>query len=107
MAYHPEGREFGWLTSSSELPADTRLLAGRGCQNCNGSGFLGRTGLYEMLEFDLELAELANNEDPRPFLQLVRRRMKGASLRDGAVALAIAGRTTVAEAMRVISEFEE
>jgi MSHA biogenesis protein MshE len=107
LPYHPEGREISWLTGSDSIPSSAQFTAGRGCQNCNGSGFLGRTGLYEMLEFDMELAEMANQEDPRAFLRAAQARMKGATLRDGAVALALSGKTTVAEAMRVVSEFDE
>ena len=106
-AYQPEGREMSWLSRSGRDIADGRLVRGMGCQNCNGSGFSGRTGLYEMLEFDMELANLANEEDPGPFVELAHARMRGATLRDCAVDLVLAGRTTVAEAMRVVSSFED
>jgi len=105
--YEPEGRELSWLKGIGRDPEGGKLMHGRGCQNCNGSGFIGRTGLYEMLEFDLELANLANNADPRLFVDRANKRMKGKTLRDRAADLVLAGRTTVGEAMRVVSSFED
>jgi type IV pilus assembly protein PilB len=29
--------------------ADTRFYKGRGCDNCNGSGYKGRQGIYEVM----------------------------------------------------------
>lgn len=105
--YQPEGRELSWLQAWGAAPGETRILHGRGCQNCNGTGFAGRRGVYEMLEFDLELANLANREDPGPFVEAARARMRGRLLGDNAAALVRAGKTTLAEAMRVVSQTEE
>jgi MSHA biogenesis protein MshE len=105
--YQPEGRELAWLKASG-VPLDGgRIMRGSGCQNCNDTGFSGRTGLYEMLEFDLQLANLANNDDPGMFVDAARARMRGRMLRDHAAALVIAGKTPVAEAMRVVSQVDE
>jgi MSHA biogenesis protein MshE len=100
-------QETEWLRSVGVDPGAGRLLAGSGCQNCNGSGFAGRTGIYEMLEMDSELAALANSEDPGRFIAAAEKRMAGHLLRDSAARLAMSGRTTVAEAMRVTAQVED
>ena len=104
----PEAQESEWLHSVGVVnPGAGRILAGSGCQNCNGSGFSGRTGIYEMLEMDSELAGLANSDDPGRFMAAAERRMTGHLLRDSAAKLALAGKTTVAEAMRVTAQVED
>jgi type IV pilus assembly protein PilB len=35
-----------------------KVMKGRGCEKCNGSGYQGRVGLYEVLEVNDELREL-------------------------------------------------
>ena len=43
---------------SKEEASELRLFKGRGCKNCNGTGFKGRVGLYEVMEITEELREL-------------------------------------------------
>jgi len=104
----PDAQELAWLLALGADPrAGGKILAGTGCQNCNGSGFAGRTGIYEMLEMDSELAALANSDDPGRFIAAAEQRMAGHLLRDSAAQLALSGKTTVAEAMRVTAQVED
>ena len=103
----PEPQEIEWLRSIGKDSGAGRFLAGTGCQNCNGSGFAGRSGIYEMLEMDSELAALANSDDPGLFMAAAEKRMAGRMLRDSAAQFALAGKTTAAEAMRVTSQIED
>jgi len=110
--YEPDAQESQWLggrtlnerTLAGGAP---RYQRGKGCQRCNGSGYLGRSGIFEMLEVDGELAALATANDPGRFMAAAQKRMKGHTLRDSAAQLAAQGRTTVAEAMRVTEEIED
>lgn len=99
--HEPDANEAAWL--SSVLPAGERLVAkrGRGCSACNGTGYTGRQGVYEMLEMDAELTQLASRSDPAGFLSAARLRMAGQTLAHNALALVRSGRTSLAEAMRV------
>ncbi|HXE74138.1 MAG TPA: type IV-A pilus assembly ATPase PilB [Candidatus Xenobia bacterium] len=36
----------------------TKVFKGKGCERCNGSGYKGRTGLYEVMEITDEMREL-------------------------------------------------
>src|SRR5262249_52505610 len=40
------------------LTRGTRIVTPRGCQHCRGTGYRGRTGIFEVLEVDDELREL-------------------------------------------------
>jgi MSHA biogenesis protein MshE len=88
-------------------PHDPKYRKGRGCTQCNGTGYLGRTGVYEMLEMTRPVVEAANQPDPAMFMQVARRQMDGHMLKDHAVALVEQGRTTVEEAMRVSSQLDD
>ena len=103
----PDAQELAWMLSVGADPRTGRILAGTGCQNCNGSGYSGRSGIYEMLEMDSELAGLANSDDPGRFITAAEKRMAGHLLRDSAARLALAGKTTVHEAMRVTAQAED
>ena len=41
-----------------------QVRARRGCSHCNGTGYLGRTGVYEMLEMTRPVVEAANARGP-------------------------------------------
>jgi len=84
-----------------------RCKRGRGCTQCNGTGYVGRTGVYEMLEMTAPVVEAANHEDIQRFMQVAREQMAGQTLRRHAAQLAIAGTTTVEEAMRVSNQLED
>lgn len=43
---------------SAEEAPNIKLYKGRGCSNCNGTGYRGRVGLYEVMEITDELREL-------------------------------------------------
>jgi len=105
--HQPDPQEVQWLRTVGCDPASGRIMAGSGCQHCNGSGYAGRIGIYEMLEMDNELAALANSDDPGRFIAAAERRMAGQLLRDHAAQLALTGKTTVAEAMRVTAQLED
>jgi len=80
---------------------------GKGCTHCNGTGYMGRTGIYEMLEMTAPVVQAANNENVQNFIEAAREQLAGNTLRRHAAMLAAAGTTTVEEAMRISNQFEE
>jgi MSHA biogenesis protein MshE len=84
-----------------------KYVRGAGCSQCNATGYLGRTGVYEMLEMTRPVVEAANSGEHGPFLDAARRQMSGHTLRRHAAMLAAEGRTTPEEAMRVASQYED
>jgi MSHA biogenesis protein MshE len=106
--YTPLPSELTWLALEMGDEAKKRqYVHGRGCTHCNGTGFQGRVGVYEMMEMTAPLAEAVNHQDPTHFIKVARQQMAGWSLRRHAVALAANGKTTVAEAMRVSNTVED
>jgi MSHA biogenesis protein MshE len=105
--YQLTSSEHEWLISElGNTVAAHRYLHGRGCVQCNGTGYRGRTGVYEMLEMTEEVAHAANHHEPVHFMKVAQAQMAGRTLRRHAVALVVAGKTTVFEAMRISNQFE-
>ena len=90
-----------------DMVDEQRCKRGKGCTNCNGTGYAGRTGVYEMLEMTAPVVEAANQDDIQRFMQAARAQMAGNTLRRHAAQLAVAGTTTVDEAMRISSQIED
>ena len=104
----PSAHEARWLESLLGANwVEHRFRRGQGCSHCNGIGYAGRTGVYEMLEMTPDLVRAANMADPNVFLQAARSHLKDQTLTDRALALVFAGRTTVSEAMKVAVQVEE
>ncbi len=84
-----------------------RFMRGKGCSHCNGTGFSGRTGVYEMLEMTNPVVEAANPTTSRHSCIAAREQMAGNTLRRHAAILAASGKTTVDEAMRISHQLED
>ncbi len=104
----PEPLEHAWLQHELSKEVDKHhYVQGKGCSLCNGTGYQGRVGVYELLEMNNELIDAASHHDPNHFIKLGRQHMAGKTLRKSAVDLVINKRTTIAEAMRISNQFEE
>ena len=103
-----EPRERVWLKTELTAGLDEGLLKrARGCSHCNHTGYQGRSGIYELLEIDAELASLLNRGDTSGFRAAAQSHLRGQTLRDEAVRMLREGETSVAEAMRVTHQVDE
>ena len=106
--YKPLPSEHEWLRSElGDTVDEHRYKHGRGCSYCNGTGYVGRTGVYEMLEMTKPVVEAANQDDMRKMMSVAREQIGKETLRHHAASLAAAGKTSPEEAMRVSSQFED
>ncbi|WP_338848456.1 GspE/PulE family protein [Massilia sp. W12] len=100
--------EYEWLQAVQGEQANAQgYFHGRGCAHCNGMGYRGRIGVYEMLEVTPAVAHAASHHDPNHFLKAAHEQMQGQTLRSHALELAAAGRTTIAEAMRISNQQDD
>lgn len=106
--YAPSPQEAEWLEHAGLPRKDWGTpLRGRGCSHCNGTGYRGRMGVYEMLEMNHVLVDAAAHHDSTHFMQAAREYMKGRTLIDQALMQMKLGRTSVAEVMSVSSQRED
>jgi MSHA biogenesis protein MshE len=106
--HQPMPAERAWLRAElGELAETTPFFHGRGCSHCNGTGYRGRTGVYELLEMTRAVTDAANHPDPSHFLKVAHAEMAGNTLRRHGVQLAVEGGTTISEAMRISNQVED
>jgi MSHA biogenesis protein MshE len=101
----PTPQEAAWMVAiGGPGSGDIVTQRGIGCSHCNGTGYTGRTGAYELLEVDAELAQAIMHADPSAFAALARQRLESRTMAHRALDLVRAGRTSVTEAMRVATD---
>ncbi|MDR3579321.1 MAG: GspE/PulE family protein [Oryzomonas sp.] len=84
-----------------ELTRNTVLYEMVGCEECNGTGYRGRSAIVELLEFNDELRDLIIARVPATQLKQTAREAGVVFLRDAAVEKLLAGETTLKEINRV------
>jgi type IV pilus assembly protein PilB len=86
---------------------DTRsryvLSRGNGCSQCHDTGFAGRLGIYEVMEIDGDLRRAIYHGAPTHTIRAMHRESGGLTLREEGVKLALAGKTSLEEILRVTS----
>jgi general secretion pathway protein E len=78
-----------------------RFRRGMGCAHCRGTGYKGRKAVAETLAITDELRDLLAERAPVSRIKAAARAAGFRALRDAAVALALAGETTLEEINRV------
>ncbi|MBX3316573.1 MAG: Flp pilus assembly complex ATPase component TadA [Phycisphaeraceae bacterium] len=74
---------------------------GGGCPQCHDSGFQGRLGVYEVVEITEHMRRLVHNRGSSQMLRDQATRDGAMSLRQSGVQLALAGKTSLEEVLRV------
>ena len=104
----PTPQESEWLKAEGVPPEQWNgLLHGRGCSHCNGTGYRGRMGVYEMLEMGREMVEAAAQDSATHFMQVARQYLRGKTILDHALERMKQGSTTVSEVMRISNQVED
>ena len=99
--YELTSEETEWIRHYyGDIPQGTSLQHGAGCQHCNGSGYSGRIGIYELLDMTQELALALHTGDPVEFEAVARKQIGHGSLMHQGFVLAFEGRTTVSEVIK-------
>lgn len=77
------------------------LFRGRGCHYCRGTGYLGRTGIFEVLPYSKFLKEMTTEATNIEEIRRVALEGGMVTLRENAAAKLLAGHTTYQEVLRV------
>lgn len=91
-------------------PDDVRgktFYYGKGCSNCNKTGYRGRTGLYEIMTLNDELRDLIMNHASTAVLREAARRAGMKTLRENGLEAIFNGVTTLEEVVRETIAAEE
>ncbi len=87
------------------LPEGIQTLSrARGCAACNGSGYSGRSGVYEVLMMDDALKKLTHDRAAETRMRAVARAAGMVTLREDGMRWVSSGATTLEELLRATSE---
>lgn len=107
--YQPSSAELA-EASGGTGPGDGKhpgnFRRGRGCDECAGTGYRGRTGIYELMLVNEQLREQIVAGAPLDEIRALARGQGMISLREDGWSKASAGLTTIDELLRVTSEDE-
>jgi general secretion pathway protein E len=84
--------------------AGVELFHGKGCDDCRGTGYRGRTGIYELFRITEDARSLIVRKAPAGEIRRLAVAQGMVTLREDAWAKACAGLTTVQEILRVTQE---
>ena len=92
----------------SERDDTLALLPGRqgtphgpvGCRECSGTGYAGRSGIFETMTMSPDLRHAAGERVPSQTLRGIAEREGLVSLREDGLHLVASGRTSLAEVLR-------
>lgn len=91
-----------------DIPADgSGFMHGRGCRNCNHTGYKGRIGVFELLEMNEAMIDALRDSNMREFAQAARQSAGFRPLADVALDYAREGITTVEEVLFLAETVEE
>jgi type II secretion system protein E len=99
---HPDPAEL--LALGITDATGVELFRGKGCDECRGTGYRGRTGIYELFKITDESRSLIVRKAPGGEIRRHAVEHGMVTLREDAWARAGAGLTTVAEILRVTQE---
>lgn len=99
-----DSQQAAWVQSHGESLENVTFKKGIGCARCNYTGYSGRIGVYELLEFDQELADALSHADGATFERMARNIPGYKSLESVALDYAMEGITTVAEVLRISAD---
>ncbi len=76
------------------------FIRGRGCDECNHSGYRGRMAIFEIMQLDDQLRELVKNQASTNVLRAESQRQGMRSLREAGLLAIYEGQTTIDEVVR-------
>ena len=87
-----------------ELSEEVFVWEPVGCPKCNRQGFLGRIGIFEVLEMTPELGEIVLNNLSETVLKAEGKRQGLITMRQDGILKALRGITTMEEVLKATEE---
>lgn len=84
------------------MPGEVKLFKGTGCEACKHTGYLGRTGVFEVAHFDTELKAAIVEKQPASYIHELLKKKQTKTLRIAAIEKVLQGISTVEEIHRVL-----
>ncbi len=89
------------LGLSYDTAGKYEVPSGKGCPQCRGTGYLGRTGVFEAMEISEKIREAIEEKATPDMIKQISKKEGLRTLKEGAVEKLLKGITTVDEIIRV------
>ena len=104
VSYNPTRDELNILGVDQTKSKNIEFWRGMGCEHCNGTGYRGRAGIFEVLTIDEELRKLIYQKVPSIEIKKRARQLGMKTLKEDGLLKVFAGVTTIDEVLRVAWE---
>jgi type IV pilus assembly protein PilB len=105
--YTPKEEELMELNMTPDMVRGKSFSRGRGCENCNNSGYRGRMALFEIMTMDDEMRDLIMKQANTAILRAHARKRGMRSLRECGMLGIYEGQTTIDEVVRETQSDED
>lgn len=105
--YEPNEQEKNWLRGLGEEPGTHTFYQGDGCSHCSNTGYVGRTGVYELLELDDAMLDALRRNNLADFSRLAKESDLYMPLAECALEYAITGRTSISEVFKISASLDD
>lgn len=107
--YQPSVQEQRWLTAKhrNSVVIDQGFKQGAGCTSCNNTGYIGRIGIFELLEINESMADALRRNDSSAFARASHASEHFQPLVVSALEKAAQGITTLQEVFRITEQIDE
>jgi type IV pilus assembly protein PilB len=99
-AYEPDEVQLRELSLNDDDIKGKEFYYGKGCSKCNGTGYRGRLGMFEIMIFDDEIRDLIMNRASTNVLRVAAQKKGMKLLRDNGLAAIYDGLTTLDEVVK-------
>lgn len=103
--FHPDEAECQMLGVDPSKAEEVNLNRGKGCGNCFGTGYKGRTAVFEIMGLDREMRHAILKGAHRGELMELAQSKGMRTLEQSAIRKVLAGKTSLAEMHRVLTTF--
>jgi MSHA biogenesis protein MshE len=94
-----------WLLDRSLVLDIDEVQEAVGCNDCHNTGYKGRVGIFEILEFDEKIIEALRASDQEKFMEHATAQLKGRGLLEKAMRFVRSHQTNLDEVKRFTGEF--
>ena len=96
--------EQGLLSKKNNSFEKVLFYKGKGCKQCNDSGYKGRTGIYEVMENTLAISDLIAHKATAEEIEKQHLKENNLTLTQDGFMKALQGITAIEEVLRVTQE---
>jgi type IV pilus assembly protein PilB len=97
----PDANELRSLNITPQQAASASFMRGEGCQNCNGTGYRGRNGIFEMFVVNEEIQRMIYENVGTARLRDKARSLGMRTMREDGVRKVLAGQSTIDEVVSI------